>query len=123
MPPPRGAPGEGDWGRVVCVFQPHRFSRISALWQGFGDSFTDADLLVVTDIYPAGEAPRPGVSGKLIVDTVLDTAPWRAPTHLPPPPHLGPLLCSVLRPGDLCLTLGAGDLTSLADEVQVALGP
>ena len=116
------AAGEGDWGRVVCVFQPHRFSRISALWQGFGDAFTDADLLVVTDIYPAGEAPRPGVSGKLIVNTVLDTAPWRPLAYLPRRPDLVPYLCSVLRPGDLCLTLGAGDLTSLADEVRVALG-
>jgi UDP-N-acetylmuramate--alanine ligase len=112
---------EGEWGRVVCVFQPHRFSRISALWEGFGDQFGDADLLVVTDIYPAGEAPRPGVSGKLIVNAVLDADPWRALAYLPKRPDLVPYLISVLRPGDLCLTLGAGDLTSLADEVQAAL--
>lgn len=115
------AASEGTWGRVVCVFQPHRFSRISDLWQDFGDAFGDADLLVVTDIYPAGEAPRPGVSGKLIVNAVLDADPWRALAYLPKRPDLVPYLCSVLRPGDLCLTLGAGDLTSLADEVQAAL--
>ncbi len=112
---------EGDWERVVCVFQPHRFSRISALWEGFGPMFGDADLLVITDIYPAGEAPRPGVSGKLIVNAVLDTDPWRPLAYLPKRPDLVPYLRSVLRPGDLCLTLGAGDLTSLADEVQAAL--
>lgn len=115
------AASEGSWGRVVCVFQPHRFSRISDLWQDFGGSFGDADLLVVTDIYPAGEAPRPGVSGKLIVNTVLDADPWRALAYLPKRPDLVPYLCATLRPGDLCLTLGAGDLTSLADEVQAAL--
>jgi len=115
------AAGEGEWGRVVCVFQPHRFSRISALWPGFGAVFGGADQLVVTDIYPAGEAPRPGVSGKLIVNAVLDADPWRPLAYLPKRPDLVPYLCSVLRPGDLCLTLGAGDLTSLADEVQAAL--
>ena len=67
----------GDWGRVVCVFQPHRYSRTAALWPDFADAFGDADLLVVTDIYPAGEAPRPGVTGKLVVDAVLDAHPWR----------------------------------------------
>ena len=117
------AAGEGEWGRVVCVFQPHRFSRISALWQDFADAFGEADLLVVTDIYPAGEAPRPGVSGKLIVNAVLDAHPWRPLAYLPKRPDLVPYLRSVLRPGDLCLTLGAGDLTSLADEVQAALRP
>ncbi len=115
------AASEGAWGRVVCVFQPHRFSRMADLWQDFGPAFGDADLLVVTDIYPAGEAPRPGVSGKLIVNAVLDAAPWRALAYLPKRPDLVLYLCSVLRPGDLCLTLGAGDLTSLADEVQGAL--
>ncbi|MCB1005085.1 MAG: UDP-N-acetylmuramate--L-alanine ligase, partial [Acidimicrobiales bacterium] len=115
------AASEGAWGRVVCVFQPHRFSRMADLWQDFGPAFDEADLLVVTDIYPAGEAPRPGVSGKLIVNAVLDADPWRALAYLPKRPDLVPYLCSVLRPGDLCLTLGAGDLTSLADEVQAAL--
>lgn len=115
------AASEGAWGRVVCVFQPHRFSRIADLWQDFGGAFGEADRLVVTDIYPAGEAPRPGISGKLIVNAVLDADPWRPLAYLPKRPDLVPYLSSVLRPGDLCLTLGAGDLTSLADEVQAAM--
>ena len=61
------------------------------------------------------------MSGKLIVNAVLDADPWRPLAYLPKRPDLVPYLCSVLRPGDLCLTLGAGDLTSLADEVQAAL--
>ena len=55
----------GGWRRVVCCFQPHRYSRTEALWRTFADAFADADVLAVTDVYPAGEAPRPGVTGKL----------------------------------------------------------
>ena len=65
-------------GRVVCVFQPHRYSRTAALWHGLRRRFDDADVLVVTDIYPAGEAPRPGITGKLVVDAVLDAHPHAA---------------------------------------------
>src|SRR5438270_709776 len=55
----------GAWRRVVCVFQPHRYTRIATQWREFGAAFDDADLLVVTDVYGNNEAPRPGVSGKL----------------------------------------------------------
>ena len=108
---------EGGWRRVVAVFQPHRFSRTAALWQDFAGAFVDADLLVVTDIYASGEAPRPGVSGKLIVNAVLDACPQSRVAYLPARADLGPYLRRELRPGDVCLTLGAGDLTSLPDEL------
>ena len=108
---------DGRWRRVVCVFQPHRFSRTAALWSDFADAFVDADVLVVTDVYSAGEAPRPGVSGKLIVDAVLDAHPSQRVAYLPARGDLGRYLGTVLRPGDVCLTLGAGDLTSLPDEL------
>jgi UDP-N-acetylmuramate--alanine ligase len=111
---------DGGWRRVVCVFQPHRYSRTSALWRDFAHAFTDADLLVVTDIYAADEPPRPGVSGKLIVDAVLEAHPSAQVAYLPNRRDWAPYLRRVLRPGDLCLTLGAGDLTSLPDEL---LGP
>ncbi len=111
---------EGDWQRVVCVFQPHRFSRTAALWRDFADAFVDSDLLVVTDIYAASEAPRPGVSGKLIVDAVLDRHPWHHVAYVPRRADLVTYLRQTLRPGDLCLTLGAGDLTSLPDELSSA---
>jgi UDP-N-acetylmuramate--alanine ligase len=108
---------DGGWGRVVCVFQPHRFSRTSTLWRAFADAFADADLLVVTDIYSAGEAPRPGVTGKLIVDAVLEANPDQRVAYLPGRRDVVGYLHRVLRPGDLCLTLGAGDLTALPDEL------
>jgi UDP-N-acetylmuramate-alanine ligase len=107
----------GPWRRVVAVFQPHRYSRTAALWRDFAHAFRDADLLAITDVYPAGEAPRPGVSGKLVVDAVLDAHPWAHVAWLPGLDDVLAWLRSVLRPGDLCLTLGAGDLTSLAPQV------
>jgi UDP-N-acetylmuramate--alanine ligase len=112
------ATDQGAWGRVVCVFQPHRYSRTAALWPDFADAFTRADLVVVTDIYPSGEAPRPGISGKLVAQAVLDHHPWRRLAYLPRRGDVVGYLAGELRPGDLCLTLGAGDLTSLPDEVQ-----
>ncbi|MEQ8841283.1 MAG: UDP-N-acetylmuramate--L-alanine ligase [Acidimicrobiales bacterium] len=108
---------DGDWDRVVCVFQPHRYSRTAALWQDFADSFAAADLLVLTDVYPAGETPRPGVTGKLLVDAVLDAHPWANVAYMPRLDDVQDWLADRLRPGDLCLTLGAGDLTSIPDVV------
>jgi UDP-N-acetylmuramate--alanine ligase len=110
------AAADGAWQRTVCVFQPHRYSRTASLWREFADAFTDADVLVVTDIYGAGEAPRPGVTGKLIVDAVLEAHPEQRLAYLPGRADLVPYLRRILRPGDLCLTLGAGDLTSLPAE-------
>lgn len=112
----------GGWSRVVCVFQPHRFTRTAALAPDFAHAFDGADLLVVTDVYGAGEAPIPGVSGKLVVDAVLDASPRLPVAYLPGRTELVAYLRANLRPGDLCLTLGAGDLTSLPDELMGRLG-
>ncbi|MDQ2649772.1 MAG: UDP-N-acetylmuramate--L-alanine ligase [Actinomycetota bacterium] len=115
------AAAAGPWRRVVCVFQPHRYSRTASLGRSFADAFADADLLAVTDIYPAGEAPRPGVSGKVVVDAVLDAHPWKPVAWLPSLDDVVRYLSAALRPGDLCLTLGAGDLTTVPDRVLAAL--
>lgn len=115
------AGADGPWERVVAVFQPHRYSRTEALWRDFADAFGDADLLAVTDVYAAGEARRPGVSGKLVVDAVLDAHPWASVAWLPALDDVVVWLRTVLRPGDLCLTLGAGDLTSLAPMIVATL--
>ncbi len=107
--------------RLVAVFQPHRYSRVAALAPAFGRSFVDADLVAVTDVYSAGETPVPGVSGKAVVDAVVADDPSRAIVYLPRREDLVPYLVSRLKAGDLCLTLGAGDLTTLPDELQAAL--
>ncbi|MDQ1402849.1 MAG: UDP-N-acetylmuramate--alanine ligase [Actinomycetota bacterium] len=108
---------DGGWSRVVCCFQPHRYSRTATLWRDFADAFVEADLLVLTDIYSAGEAPRPGVTGELILRAVLDAHPGARVAYLPKRSDVAPYLRRTLRPGDLCLTLGAGDLTSIPDEL------
>lgn len=111
------AAGHGEWDRVVCVFQPHRYSRTGDLWRDFATSFDKASLVVITDIYAAGEVPLPGVNAKLIVDAVLESKGWSDLAYIPHREDLRKYLSERLRPGDLCLTLGAGDLTTLPDEM------
>jgi UDP-N-acetylmuramate--alanine ligase len=111
------AAAHGGWRRVVCVFQPHRYTRTAALWREFGPSFDPADIVVVMDVYGAGERPRPGVTGKLIVDAVLEHRPWKRVAWLPRREDVLTYLTAELRPGDLCLTLGAGDITSLPSDL------
>lgn len=104
-------------GRVVAVFQPHRYSRTAAVWSQFTDAFGDADVLVITDVYAAGEQPLPGVTGKLIANAVSHAHPELKVLYVPDRESLGSQVAALLRPGDLCLTLGAGDLTNLADDL------
>lgn len=115
--PTLAAAADGGWKRVVCVFQPHRYSRTEALWADFADAFHEADVLVVTEVYPAGEAPRPGVSGRLVADAVRAAHPSARVEWLPDRGDVVAFLRGELRAGDLCLTLGAGDLTTLAAEL------
>jgi UDP-N-acetylmuramate--alanine ligase len=104
-------------GRLVVVFQPHRYSRTAALYKEFGGSFGGADVVVVTDVYPAGEDPVPGVTGKLIADAVSAAEPGRPVHYVARRDELAGAVAGMLQPGDLCLTLGAGDLTGLPDEL------
>ncbi len=110
-----------DAGRVVCVFQPHRYTRTAALWEGFGRALTPADLVVVTDVYAAGEEPIPGVSGKLIVNAILDAEPAKQVAYIPRRSQLGAAAARFLRAGDLVLTMGAGDVTQCAAEIASIL--
>ncbi|WCO65220.1 UDP-N-acetylmuramate--L-alanine ligase [Iamia majanohamensis] len=112
---------QGGWGRVVAVFQPHRYSRTEDLGADFADSFVGADLVVVTAIDGAGEQPRPGVTGQLVADAVARAHPGLAVTHVPERDAVLDLLAAELRDGDLCLTLGAGDITTLPDDLLARL--
>jgi len=107
---------EGRWGRVVVVFQPHRYTRTASLWRDFADSFTGADELVLTDVYPAGEPPQPGVSGRLVLRAVLDAHPDLPVVYLPRRADLVTHVPKLVRRGDVVLTLGAGDLTTAPDQ-------
>ena len=108
---------DGGWRRIVAVFQPHRYGRTAALSSEFGRVFADADVVVVTDVYGAGEAPIPGVSGKLVADAVRRADPDKPVVYAPGRTELRARVAALLADGDLCLTLGAGDLTSLPDEL------
>jgi UDP-N-acetylmuramate--alanine ligase len=105
-------------GRLVVVFQPHRYSRIAALGEQFADAFTGADVVVVTDVFAAGETPRPGVTGRVVADAVARVHPSLDVAYVSGRAELRTHVAALLAPGDLCLTLGAGDLTTLPDELQ-----
>ncbi|MGH9101179.1 MAG: glutamate ligase domain-containing protein, partial [Acidimicrobiales bacterium] len=107
----------GGWQRIVAVFQPHRYSRTAALAEGFASAFDEADVVFVTDVYSAGEPPVPGVSGRLVSDAVHRRGGSRQVAYLPQREELRAAVAAVLRPGDLCVTLGAGDLTTLPGEL------
>jgi UDP-N-acetylmuramate--alanine ligase len=105
--------------RLVAVFQPHRYTRTQALWRSFGEALSGADVALVTDVYAAGEEPIPGVTGKLIVDALASEAPSRRLVYLPRRADLAHFLAAEVRPGDLVLTLGAGDITMVSEETLV----
>lgn len=101
----------GAWPdrRIVAVFQPHLYSRTRQFVTEFGGAFFDADVLVCMDIYPAREAPEPGVTGELIADAAR-SAGHPAVTYVPEKEDLVDTVVGLSRPGDVILTLGAGDI-------------
>lgn len=111
---------QGDWDRVVAVFQPHRYSRTANLGASFGTSFVGADQVVITDLYAANEPPIEGVSSRIVYDAVVADDPDRDVVYVPLE-RLADWLADHLRPGDLCLTMGAGDLTEIPDQVLATM--
>ena len=99
--------------RRVVVFQPHRYSRVQALAGEFHRCFTDADLLIVTDIYPAGEDPIPGVEAESLVEGIRATGHPRV-EFLPDLETIPERLLKCTASGDLVLTLGAGTVGRVA---------
>ena len=95
--------------RIVAVFQPHLYSRTQQLYKEFGLSFFDAEVLVVTDIYPSREEPIEGVSGKLVADTATDYG-HKDVHYIPEKSDLAQELKDIAEPGDLFITMGAGDI-------------
>jgi UDP-N-acetylmuramate--alanine ligase len=108
--------GDG-WERVVAVFQPNRYNRMAEMWQDYADAFGAADLVVLTEIYPSGTQPIPGVTGKLVVNAVLDAHPTTRLVWMPRREELVDYLAGHLRSGDVCISMGCGDIASLPDEV------
>lgn len=106
--------------RLIAVFQPHRFSRTSRLLHQFATALAAADVVVVLDIFAAGEAPLPGVTAERLAQAVrTETA---TPVHcVGEVDEAIPLLMDVARPGDLVVTLGAGSIGALGDRFVSAL--
>ncbi len=95
--------------RIVAVFQPHLFSRTRDFLHGFAHAFFDADVLVLTDIYPAREQPIEGVTGALLAETAQRYG-HRAVQYVADKTDLPAHLASITQPGDVVLTMGAGDV-------------
>ncbi|HEV8336337.1 MAG TPA: UDP-N-acetylmuramate--L-alanine ligase [Candidatus Polarisedimenticolia bacterium] len=107
--------------RTVVVFQPHRFSRAAALHDEFARSFEDADVLVVTDIYPAGEKPLPGVSGESLAEAIRRQG-HRDVTLVCDLKEVPDFLLSRVRPEDMVITMGAGSVWRAGEEFLKRLG-
>jgi UDP-N-acetylmuramate--alanine ligase len=101
--------------RVIAVFQPHRYLRTLALWRELGASLVEADVVVVTDVYGADQDPIPGVTGKLVVDGIIAADPRRRIVYLPRRRDVIAFLEAEVRPGDLVITMGCGDVWMLGD--------
>lgn len=102
--------------RVVAVFQPHLFSRTQTFYHEFAAAFSESDLLVVTDIFPAREEPLPGVTGELVAQAARDLG-HRQVLYIPDLEQLVANLTPHLRPGDLVLTIGAGNIWRYGDKI------
>jgi len=107
--------------RLIAVVQPHRYSRVQALWKELGASVTDADLILVTDVYGAEQTPIPGVTGELVVEGARSAAPDRTILYLPHRDDLLDYLEREVRPGDLVLTMGCGDVWMLGDAAMARI--
>jgi UDP-N-acetylmuramate--alanine ligase len=107
-------------GSVIAVVQPHRYTRVQDLFEGFCTCFNDADVVVVADVYAAGEAPIAGIDRDALV-AGLQSRGHRAAMALEDPRALAPLIRSLAKPGDYVLCLGAGSITAWAQALPAEL--
>lgn len=105
-----------DFDRVVVAFQPHRYSRTQALAPQFAHAFDDADALLVMDVFPAGEMPVPGVSGRTVASAVEAAGTVGDVRYVPGRADIAAAIAEEVRPGDLLITMGAGDVTMVGRE-------
>jgi UDP-N-acetylmuramate--alanine ligase len=101
--------------RLIALVQPHRYTRVQALWRELGRSVAGADLVLITDVYGAAQEPIPGVTGQLVVDGVLLADPSTPVVYLPHRRDVVDYLDREVRTGDLVVTMGCGDVWMLGD--------
>jgi len=102
--------------RLVVAFQPHRYTRLARLMSEFATSFNQADVLIITEIYPAGENPIPGVNGQILYEEIQRFGHKNVQFE-PTLSNLPSRLISVLEPGDMLLVLGAGNISRVIPEI------
>jgi UDP-N-acetylmuramate--alanine ligase len=102
--------------RLICVFQPHRYSRTNLLKKEFGGAFTNADVLILTDVYAAGETPIPGISGE-VIKTEVEQQTKQQVTYIPNKEQIARYLSEFAEAGDLIITMGAGNIYLVGEEL------
>ncbi|HVD22012.1 MAG TPA: cyanophycin synthetase, partial [Lapillicoccus sp.] len=108
-------------GRLVVVFQPHLYSRTRDFARELGVSLAAADVVVVMDVYAAREDPQPGISGRLVAEAVRAARSDAEVHYVPSWAAVPGFVAELLRPGDLLVTVGAGDVTMIGPEVLLRL--
>ena len=110
-----------DFNQIHVLFQPHRYSRVSlfcdVLHDEFGSAFDSADTVTFMDVFSAGEIPVPGVSGKTFMQVVLDHEGHPPVHYVPRRIDVVNYMAKLAHPGDLVITMGAGDVTALGDQL------
>ena len=107
---------------MIALVQPHRYARVRSLWRELGASVTEADLVIVTDVYGAAQDPIPGVTGQLVADGVRLADPSTPVVYLPHRRAVLDFLEREVREGDLVVTMGCGDVWMLGDAALERLG-
>ena len=104
---------EACQGRIIAVHQPHRYSRLSSLFEDFANCFNDADTLLLAPVYAAGEDPIEGANAEALVERIR-AGGHRDARYLPSSDHLAPIVAGIAQPGDFVILLGAGNITQWA---------
>jgi len=103
--------------RIITVFQPHRYSRLANFKNKFNSCFKESDLLIITDVYGSGEQPIPGITGKILVDNLLDSGFKNKIAYIPKLQDITEYLELNIKQNDIVLLMGAGDITRVTDEI------
>ncbi|MFA5015099.1 MAG: UDP-N-acetylmuramate--L-alanine ligase [Actinomycetota bacterium] len=103
--------------RIIIVFQPHRYSRLANLKDKFNGCFDTGDILIITDVYGSGEQPIPGITGKTLIDTLLDNGFRNKIIYIPKLQDVTEYLEINMKQDDMVLLMGAGDITRVTDEI------